>query len=136
MKKSMKNVLVLVWICAVVSVLLALTNAVTAPFIAKNEAQKANAALLEVMPDGKSFELIDISSHKLPATVSEAYKSENGGYVIKLNTTGYASGMVLMCGVSLIYALILSDLLFTNPTPKKRLESSYTEYVPSSFSRR
>ena len=117
MKKSIENILVLVCICAVVSVLLAVTNAVTAPFIAENEAKKANAALLEVMPDGKSFELLDISSYKLPATVSEAYKSENGGYVIKLNTTGYASGMVLMCGVSADGKVTGAKLISSNETP-------------------
>lgn len=117
MKKSIENIVVLVCICAVVSVLLAVTNAVTAPFIAENEAKKANAALLEVMPDGKSFELLDISSYKLPATVSEAYKSENGGYVIKLNTTGYASGMVLMCGVSADGKVTGAKLISSNETP-------------------
>ena len=45
MKKSIENILVLVCICAVVSVLLAVTNAVTAPFIAENEEKKANAPL-------------------------------------------------------------------------------------------
>ena len=117
MKKSIENITVLVCICAVVSVLLAVTNAVTAPFIAANEVKKANAALLEVMPDGNSFELLDISSYKLPATVREAYKSENGGYVIKLNTTGYASGMVLMCGVSADGKVTGAKLISSNETP-------------------
>ena len=113
----MKNILVLVWICAVVAVLLALTNALTAPIIMKNEEQKSNEALLEIMPDGKSFEKLDISSYKLPATVTEAYKSENGGYVIKLNTTGYASGMVLMCGVSAEGKVTGTKIISSNETP-------------------
>ena len=37
MKKSIKSILVLVCICATVSVLLALVNSITAPIIAKNE---------------------------------------------------------------------------------------------------
>lgn len=117
MKKSIKNIFVLVCICSVVSVLLALTNAVTAPLIAKNEAKKVTKALLEVMPDGVSFEKLDISAYKLPKTVSEAYKSENGGYVIKLNTTGYASGMVLMCGVSADGKITGAKLISSNETP-------------------
>lgn len=99
MKKSIKNIFVLVCICAAVSVLLAVTNAVTAPFVAKNEAERANAALLEVMPEGKTFTKIDLSAFSLPATVKEAYRGENGGYVIKLQTAGYSSGLVIMCGV-------------------------------------
>ena len=117
MKKSIENIIVLVCICAVVSVLLAVTNAVTAPFIADNEAKKANEALLEVMPDGVSFELIDISAYKLPATVKEAYKSENGGLVLKLSTKGYASGMVLMCGVSAEGKVTGAKLISSNETP-------------------
>ena len=100
MKKSVKNILVLVCICAVVSVLLALTNSITDPIIKANEQKNANAALLEVLPDGGSFELVDISSYTLPATVSDVYRAEKGGYVVKLNTTGYNSGMVLMCGIT------------------------------------
>ena len=49
MKKSVKSILVLVTICAVVSVLMALTNSITAPIIDKNAQATANAALLEVL---------------------------------------------------------------------------------------
>jgi electron transport complex protein RnfG len=100
MKKSIKNVFVLVAICAVVSILLAITNAITAPIIAENERASANKALLEVMPDGKSFETVDISTYTLPSTVDEAFRAENGGYVFKLKTAGYSSGFVIMCGVN------------------------------------
>ncbi len=99
MKKSIKSIVSLVCICSVVAVLMALTNYFTAPIIEKNEAQSANAALLEVLPDGGSFEELDISSYTLPATVTAAYRAENGGYVIKLTTVGYSSGLVLMCGI-------------------------------------
>lgn len=100
MNKSVKNTLVLVCICAAISVLLAVTNAVTAPIIEKNQNAAANEALLEVMPNGSGFEKVDISSFELPATVTEAYKESSGGYVFKLTTTGYSSGFVIMCGVN------------------------------------
>lgn len=117
MKKSIENILVLVCICAVVSVLLAVTNAVTAPFIAENEEKKASAALLEVMPDGVSFEKLDVGAYTLPVTVKEAYRSENGGYVIKLNTKGYAAGMVIMCGVDADGKITGTKLISSNETP-------------------
>ncbi len=100
MKKYVKSTLVLVCICATISLMLAATNAITAPIIEKNQNAAANAALLEVMPDGKDFEEIDITSFTLPATVTEAYKEAGGGHVIKLATTGYSSGLVIMCGVN------------------------------------
>jgi len=99
MKQSLKSTVVLVCICAVMAVMLALTNAITAPVIEKNQASAANAALLQVMPEGQDFEKMDISGYTLPATVTEAYKEAGGGYVFTLNTTGYSSGMVIMCGV-------------------------------------
>ena len=117
MKKSVKNILVLVCICSVVSVLLAITNTVTAPRIARNEYEKVKKALLEVMPDGKSFAEIDVSAYTFPSTVTAVYKSENGGYVIKLKTTGYASGMVMMCGVSAEGKVTGTKMISSNETP-------------------
>ena len=100
MKKSVKSILVLVCICAVMSLLLALTNALTAPIIEKNQNAAANEALLQVMPQGKDFQKVDIGGYTLPATVTEAYREAGGGYVFKLTTTGYSSGFVIMCGIN------------------------------------
>ena len=100
MKKSVKSTLVLVAICAVMAILLAVTNAITAPIIQKNQEAAANEALLVVMPNGEGFEKMDISAYELPATVTEVYKEANGGYVVTLTTAGYGSGFVIMCGVS------------------------------------
>ena len=99
MKKSIVSTLVLVCICAVMAVLLAITNAITAPTIKANEDKAANAALLEVMPDGQGFEKMDLSAYTLPETVTEVFKEASGGYVVKMTTTGYSSGMIIMCGI-------------------------------------
>ena len=100
MKKSIQSTLVLVGICAVMAILLAITNAITAPIIEKNQSAAANDALLEVMPNGQGFEAVDLSAYTLPATVTEVYKETSGGYVVKMTTAGYSSGMVIMCGVN------------------------------------
>jgi electron transport complex protein RnfG len=101
MNKNVKNISVFVSICAVITLLLAGTNFITGPIIEKNQNAAANAALLEVMPEGKGFESVDLSKYTLPATVREANKETSGkGYVIKLVTSGYGSDMVIMCGVS------------------------------------
>ena len=100
MKKSVQSTVVLVAICAVMAVLLALTNFITAPIIKQNQDAAANQALLVVMPDGEGFEKVDISSYTLPSTVTEVYKEAKGGYVVTLTTAGYGSGLVIMCGVS------------------------------------
>ena len=99
MKKSIVSVISLTAICLVVSVLLATANAFTAPIIEEAEKKAANEALLVVMPDGEGFEEIDISSYTLPGTVTEVYKEKSGGYVFKMTTSGYSSGLIIMCGV-------------------------------------
>ena len=71
MNKSVKSTLVLLCICAAMAILLAVTNSITSPIIAENQAAAANQALLEVMPNGKDFQSVDLSSYTLPATVKE-----------------------------------------------------------------
>ncbi len=99
MKGSIKSIVVLVGICVIMTVLLAFVNGITAPIIAENQNAAANEALLEVMPEGKNFELVDLSAYTLPATVVQAYKEEGGGFVIQLVTSGYGSDFKIMCGV-------------------------------------
>lgn len=99
MKKSIQSVVVLTVICIVISTLLAAVNAVTFPIIEKAEAQKANAALLVVMPNGENFEELSVSEYELPSSVTNVYREANGGYVFKMTTTGYSSGLVVMCGI-------------------------------------
>ncbi len=99
MKKYISSIISLAAICLMVSSLLAIANGITAPIIEKAEGDKANAALLAVMPEGKDFQEIDISKYALPASVTGAYSEAGGGYVLHLTTTGYAAGLTLMCGV-------------------------------------
>ncbi len=101
MKSNIKNLLIFVCICTVITLLLATTNFITAPIIEKNQNASANQSLVEVMPNGKNFEKMDISDLTLPATVTEVYKETEGrGYVIRLLTAGYGTDMVIMCGVN------------------------------------
>ena len=96
MKNHIKNVLSLTIICAVVALLLALTNSITAPIIKEHENSAVSDALKNVLPNGEDFQTVDISKFTLPQTVEEAYSEKNGGYVIKLRTAGYGSDLILM----------------------------------------
>ncbi|MBQ3517907.1 MAG: FMN-binding protein [Clostridia bacterium] len=101
MKTKIRNLAVFVCICSVITLLLAVTNFITAPIIEENQNAAANQALMEVMPDAQGFEVVDISTLTLPATVTEVNKETSGlGYVIKLKTAGYGSDMIIMCGVT------------------------------------
>ena len=99
MKNHIKNVLSLTIICAVMALLLALTNSITAPIIKEQENAAVSDALKKVLPNGEDFQTVDISEFTLPETVEEAYSEKNGGYVIKLKTAGYGSDLILMCGI-------------------------------------
>ena len=117
MKKSIKSIVVLVSICVVVAALMAVTNYITAPIIDKNAKGQADAALLEVLPGAEGFEVVDISAYDLPASVLEVYRATNGGYVVKLEVTGYAPGMVIMCGISADGAVVGTKLVASGETP-------------------
>ena len=99
MKKHIKSVISLTIICAVVAILLGITNDITAPIIEKQESDAVAKSLVVVMPNGQDFQSVDISSYELPDTITEIYSEKNGGYVFKMTTSGYASGMVILCGV-------------------------------------
>lgn len=99
-KENIMPTIVLTVICVTVALLLAAVNMVTKPIIDKAANDKANATLTVVLPEGESFEEIDLSTVELPASVTKAYKETNGkGYVFEMSVSGYKSGLVIMCGV-------------------------------------
>lgn len=98
MKQHLKTVLSLTIICAVIAVLLGITNHITAPKIAKQELSTTQNALKDVLPTGKDFK--KISTDKFNSAITEAYSSADGGYVFKIEVSGYADGLVIMCGIS------------------------------------
>ena len=100
MMKHLKSVLTLFIVCAIVSIALAVCYGITNPIILANQKADAMKSLLDVMPDGGDFTEVDISTYSVPAGVTAAYKSSNGGYVIQITFDGYNSGNVAMVGVS------------------------------------
>jgi len=98
-KNNLMPTIVLSAICICVVAILALVNIFTAPVIKENQEKKTNEALLEVMPDGISFEKVEDIS-KLPDCVTGAHKSVNGGYVFTMNVSGYKTGLIVVCGVN------------------------------------
>lgn len=98
LKSKLMPTIVLSAICICVVAVLAVVNIFTTPVIKANQDAKAQEALLEVMPDGVSFDEVTNFS-ELPAEVTAAYKSANGGYVFQMSVTGYKTGLIIMCGV-------------------------------------
>ena len=97
-KTNLMPTLVLGAICLTVALLLSFVNMVTGPIISAAQDAAANAALLEVLPDGANFEQLTIDE-KYPATINAGYKAD-GGFVFRASVTGKSSGLVIMCGIS------------------------------------
>lgn len=123
-KKSLKDVIVLVVICAVFATVLAAVNSITAPIIEARLNAAANEAYMAVMPDAKGFEDVDLSTYTLPATVKEAKRETSGqGYAIKLETKGYDKGMIIIVGVSADGVVTGATCITSNET--NGVEKSY-----------
>ena len=99
MKNKILPSIVLSCICVVVVLLLAAVNTVTAPKIAEIQAQKVQAALSAVYPEGINFVPVE-NLDSLDNKVVSAFTENGGGYVFQIEVKGYKSGLIIMCGVS------------------------------------
>ena len=125
MKKHLVSVLVLFVICAVVSVLLAVVNGVTAPIIAEKLLQSANEGLYKVMPNGGEIkEVTDLSEYTLPTSINKVYSASNGGYVFEVTATGYKGGFTIMCGID-ANGVVTGALCLDKGTQTLGVESTY-----------
>lgn len=101
MNKNVKSVIILTVICIVVGVMLAVTNFITKPIIDEANRKKSLESCFEVMSDASDFEEVELSSFELPSTITNIYKEKDGkGYVFRMKTSGYKSGLVIMCGIN------------------------------------
>ena len=92
-------------------------NLYTGPIIEANMAGAENEKFNAVMPNGKGYEQIDISALGLSTAVTAAYKETSGqGYVFELTVTGYAPGLVILCGVDADGKITGSKVLASNET--------------------
>lgn len=106
--------LVLGTICLVAALLLSGVNMITRPIIEKKQNELANAALLEVLPEGKNFKEIELTP-EYPAIVKAGYKAD-GGYVFKMEVKGYQPGLIIMVGIDEEGKIVAAKHIATNET--------------------
>lgn len=117
MMKHIKSVFALVSIVAVMGLLLAVTNSITAPIIEANKLAASNAALQAALPDSAGFEEISLSDYELPETVTAVYKETSGkGYVVQLQTSGNYAEFTITCGIDPDGKLVTTSYTETNAT--------------------
>ena len=134
--QNVKPTIVLSCICMAVALILSGINMVTGPIIEAQRAAAANGALIEVMPEGSGFDELDISTLALPESVTNAYKETSGkGYVFRVVSTGYKSGMVIMIGINAEGQITGSKCLETQDTFGKEpeIDNSYNGQTLGDF---
>ncbi|MDL2293747.1 FMN-binding protein [Ruminococcaceae bacterium OttesenSCG-928-D13] len=88
-------IIALVSICLVTSLLLGLTNSLTAPLIEANAASEAAAARRELLPEADDFTPMDLEG--LPDSVTAMYAANNGtGWVVESYGRGYGGKVPAM----------------------------------------
>ncbi len=99
MKTKFLPTVVLSAICLIVALLLAAVNSVTAPLVEAAQAEKVQATLSKVLPEGKNFVEISVSD-LIPEEITHVYTEDGGGYVFQMSVKGYKPGLIIMCGIS------------------------------------
>ena len=81
----------------------------------------ADAALLEVLPEGQNFEKIEIDEN-YPATIMEGFRAD-GGYVFRAEVAGKGTGLIIMIGIDEQGKVTGTKVIASNET------SSYSDNV-------
>lgn len=131
MKDYIKPTLVLAVIALVMTAFLAITNEVTTPIIAENNAKIANESRALVLPEADDFEEL---TGDFPENTVDAYKATNGaGFAITTTAKGYDSDpLKIMVGIGADGTVTKINILASSETPglgSKVSEESFTNQV-------
>ena len=126
-KNKILPTVVLSAICIVVALLLAVANMVTSPIIENAQREKEAKVIRQVYPDGESFESVSLEKNKLPASITEAYAANDGGFVFKAAVKGYKDGLVILVGVSADGKIVDSKYVESQETngAENKLDGAY-----------
>ncbi|MDR2571854.1 MAG: FMN-binding protein [Oscillospiraceae bacterium] len=94
--------LVLTLICIVVSIALALMDNITYPVIRSAAERRAQAAMIEKIPEATGFTEIEIELYnRIPSTIKEIYETENEvGYIFIAAVNGFSGDITIICAVN------------------------------------
>ncbi len=92
-------IIVLTAICLVFGFLLSYVNSITEPIITQANAETAEAARREVLPDAETF--TELTVEDLPESVVQAFTADNGaGHVFILEGSGYGGTIQIIVGIN------------------------------------
>ena len=111
-----KPIVVLGVICLVTSLLLAVTNNVTAPIIAENAVKTANATRQALLPSADTF--TEVAPETPTEGVTAIYKADNdSGYVITAQAKGYGGEVPVMVAFNAEGTIEAVQFLDNDETP-------------------
>jgi len=88
-------------ICVVVSAALAVMHTVTSPIVGAAAEERAQAAMLETLPEATGFEMISPDDFDgIPTTIRAMYRSTNDvGYLFIAAVRGFGGDITIIAGV-------------------------------------
>lgn len=118
MKKNMKYAFILLSICAVCAFLLALTNSVTSPVIAKQD-ETSRLQALEAVSNGFAIgEQQMVEGNAFVTSVIPLSEGSNTmGYILQLKTAGYGGEMKVVASFKTSGEVMEAHLLSHSETP-------------------
>ena len=80
-----------------------------------SQSGEGDAELLEVLPEGRNFEKIEIDE-RYPAAIVEGYRA-HGGFVFRTCVYGYSSNLVILVGIDDDGKVVSTKVLSHEETP-------------------
>ncbi len=126
-------VVILVVISVVTTALLAITNFVSSPIIAANQAASANATRKELLAEADSFSLVEgdyLTSSDQAAKVTEVYEADNGvGMVLTVVTKSFGGDLTMMVGMDADGAVTGVKVTDSSDTPGVGSKDTQPDYL-------
>ncbi len=126
-------VVILVVISVVTTALLAITNFVSSPIIAANQAASANATRKELLAEADSFSLVEgdyLTSSDQSAKVTEVYEADNGvGMVLTVVTKSFGGDLTMMVGMDTDGAVTGVKVTDSSDTPGVGSKDTQPDYL-------
>jgi len=92
-------ILVMAFICLFMSSALAFVNGITLPIITAAAAERAEAAMMEIIPNAEEFVPVELTED-MPGSIQEVFRTTNDvGYIFVTSVRGFGGSMNIMTGI-------------------------------------
>ncbi|MGI6030390.1 MAG: RnfABCDGE type electron transport complex subunit G [Eubacteriales bacterium] len=126
-------------ITLIAALLLGAVNAVTAPIIEQVEAEKQNAALQAIFPDGVDFPAIEVAAEEaLPngddAQVTAAFQAKDAsgnvvGVAVQVAPKGFGGAISMMVGINADGTVAKAQVLSMSETPGLGVKAKEAKFI-------